>query len=415
MPGAVRKPSRLSRLFWIVGVPLIVAGSAYGIASGYFHLTAARAATRAEAELRDGRIASARSSLEWVLWFHPRNSHANLALGKIEAADAATDKAIECFRIIPAGDDLHRSASFQLAKSLALDGQLTAAEAELEQYIGRYRPTQRVWDLYFRVLYLQSRTRDVVSLFERKFAANPDSLSDVRFLLKAEFVPQEPQETLGLLEIIHNRHPGDVNVQVALAIALNRVDEENRAEELLRDVLDRQPGHHRARIVLAQWLADRQEFESAEDVLWRSGGYPDPGDAAGIAADDRFWSVSSRLAERNAEAQRALQYIDRALQLRANDKQYLTQRAQILRQLSKKEEAAVAAQQSVEAGRAEHDLYLLALDLENRPVSVADCELAAQSYRKLGREERAELWDRLGQQIDRTRDFNSALEGTSTR
>ena len=265
------------------------------------------------------------------------------------------------------------------------------------------------------MLYLQSRTRDVISLFERKFAADSNSLSDVRFLLKAEFVPQEPQETLDLLEIIHNKHPGDVNVQVALAIALNRVDEETRAEELLRDVLGRQPRHHRARIVLAQWLAARQEFESAEHVLWQTGGYPDPADAAGIATDDRFWSVSSRLAERNAEAERALQYIDRALQLRAHDKQYLAQRAQILRQLSKKEEAAVAAQQSVEAGKTEHDLYLLALDLENRPIGVADCEMAAQSYRKLGRPQRAELWERLAQQIDRTREINPAPEGVSIR
>lgn len=95
-----------------------------------------------------------------------------------------------------------RMASIQLATALALDGQITAAESELKQYLQRYEPTDSIWDLYFRLLYLQTRMRDVISLFEQKLSRPPQTLTDARFLLKAEFVPQDPVETRATLEDI---------------------------------------------------------------------------------------------------------------------------------------------------------------------------------------------------------------------
>jgi tetratricopeptide (TPR) repeat protein len=403
--------SRHTRRFRILGIILAVAGFLYGAVSGYFYLTATQVAARAELEFRRGQIASARNRLDWVLWFHSHNASANLVLGKIELASGATREAIACFRIIPPDSSLHKMAGIQLATALILDGQITAGEAELKQYLRRYEPTEAVWDLYFRLLYLQTRTRDVISLFEQKLSRPPQLLTDARFLLKAEFVPQDPSETLTTLEEILRKHPDDINAQVALAVGLLRGGEFTRADLLLRSALDRQSDHHRARIVLAQWLADQQKFSAAEDVLWNAADAPDAGRADGIAQDDRYWSLSSRLAERKGETERALQYIDRALQIRENDKQYLSQRAQILRQLLQPEEATITAQQSIEAGQIEQELYLLARQFENRPISLTDCQAVAGLYRKLGRRMRAELWDQLAAQMKQTQAAKSELEG----
>ena len=388
-------------MYRILSLILAVAGFSYGTVSGYFYLTASQAAARAELELRREQVASARSRLKPVLWFHPHNAPANLALGKIELASGATEEAITCFRMIPPDSSLHGMASIQLATALALDGQITAAEAELKQYLQRYEPRESVWDLYFRLLYLQTRTRDVISLFEQKLSRPPQSLADARFLLKVEFVPQDPSETRATLEEIRRKHPDDVNAQVAMAIVLLRSGEFTRADQLLRSVLGHQPDHHRARIVLAQWLADQQQFSAAEEVLWQATGDADHPKTDGIEQDDRYWSLSSELAEQRGETELALRYIDRALQVRDNDRQYLAQRAQILRQLLKPEDATIAAQQSIEAGQIEQQLFLLARQFENRPISLTDCQTVAGLYGKLKRLMRAELWEQLAAEMEK--------------
>jgi tetratricopeptide (TPR) repeat protein len=396
---------------------LAVTGFCYGAVSGYFYFMSAQVAERAELELRRGRVASARSRLDWLLWFHPHNAAANLVLGNIEKASGATEAAIACFRMIPPDSSLHPMASVQLATALILDGQITAGEAELKQYLRRYEATEAVWDLYFRLLYLQTRTRDVISLFEQKLGRPPQSLTDARFLLKAEFVPQDPGETRATLEEILRKHPDDTNAQVAMAVVLLRGGELTRADQLLRSALDRQPDHHRGRIVLAQWLADQQKFSEAESVLWQTTGDPEPDSnpdqdgAGGIALDDRYWSLSSRLAEQKGETERALRYIHRALEIRDNDKQYLSQRAQILRLLLNPKDATFAAQQSIEAGQIEQELFLLARQFENRPISLTDCQTVAGLYRKLRRQKRAELWDQLAAQMKQTQAGTSEPEG----
>ena len=181
--------------------------------------------------MKRGQLASARSRLDWVLWFHPRNAAANLVMGKIEFASGATEEAIACFRVIPQSSSIHRTASIELANALTMNGQITAAEVELKQHLQRYEPTESVWDLYFRLLYLQTRTRDVISLFEQKLSQPPQSLSDARFLLKAEFVPQDPSETLATLEEILRRHPEEINAQAShrmIATGVSVVDLRNR-------------------------------------------------------------------------------------------------------------------------------------------------------------------------------------------
>lgn len=404
LPGRKKK-------YRILVILLAAGGFLYGTVSGYFYFTSAQLAERAELELRRGQLDSARSQLDWVLWFHSRNASANLVLGKIELASGATEKAIHCFRVIPPDSSLHQKASFQLATALALNGEITAAETEIKQYLQHYEPTEAIWDLHFRLLYLQTRMRDVITLFERKLRTGPPSLSDAKFLLKAEFVPKDPSEALAALEEIHRRHPDDVNAEVALAIALLRGGEFDRADQLLRSALGHQPDHHGARLALAQWLADQQNFPAAEEVLWQAGGVPDPDRTDGLAADDRYWSLSSRLAERKGDKETALRCIDRALQIRDNDKQYLSQRSQILRQLQKPEEATTAAQQSIEAGQIEQELFLLARQFETRPISVTDCETVAGLYRKLKRPKRAELWDQLAVQMKRTEVATPEREG----
>ena len=389
---------------------LAVVGFSYGAVSGYFYLTSAQLAERAELELKRGRVASARSRIDWLLWFHPHNAAANLALGEIELASGATQEAIECFRFVPPDSSLHPMASIQLATALTLDGQITAAEAELKEYLWRYEATESVWDLYFRLLYLQTRTRDVISLFEQKLSKSPQSLTDARFLLKSEFVPQDPSETRAALEEILRKHPDDMNAQVAMAVVLLRGVESTRADQLLRSVLDRQPDHHRARIVMAQRLADQQMFSEAQNVLWQMTGDPDQDGVDRIAQDDRYWSLSSRLAEQKGETERALRYIDRALQIRDNDRKYLSQRAQILRQLLKPEAATVAAQQSIEAGQIEQELFLLARKFENQPISLTDSQTVAGLYRKLRRPIRAALWEQLAAQMEQTQAAPSELE-----
>ncbi|MEZ6129886.1 MAG: tetratricopeptide repeat protein [Planctomycetaceae bacterium] len=393
----------------------MVAVVPYLFASAYFHFTSTRIAVRAEADLLRGRISSAQALLNWVLWFHPDNPRANLALGKIELAAGNANEAIKRLRRIPEESDLYAAASLQVATTLAFDGQLTLAEEELERYFQRCVPAQAAWDLYFRILYLQSRTRDVISLLERKLNFGTVALSDAKFLLKAEFVPQDPGEGLEVLQEIHRKHPADINAQVALAISLRRRNQASESERLLRSALDREPGHLRARIMLAQWLADQPEIQLAKEVLWQRSGYPALSLTEPIAQDDRFWQLSSRLAERDQEISLALQYIDRALEIRVRDKRYLSQRAQILRRLSDKSAANIAAQLSVEAGQIEQTLYLMSREFENRPIDATDCHEVAELYRRLGRPSRSQVWERLERQLVETQSVNKMLRRTTAQ
>jgi tetratricopeptide (TPR) repeat protein len=151
-------------------------------------------------------------------------------------------------------------------------------------------------------------------------------------------------------------------------------------------------------------------FSAAVEVLWKTTSDADHAKTDGIAQDDRYWSLSSRLAEQKGETERALRYIDRALQIRDNDRKYLSQRAQILRQLLKPEAATVAAQQSIEAGQIEQELFLLARKFENQPISLTDCQTVAGLYRKLRRPIRAALWEQLATQMGQAQAAPAELE-----
>jgi tetratricopeptide (TPR) repeat protein len=411
MFGAFAGGAQGKRRYRVLYAVLAVAALLYGAGSGYFFWAAPRLARQAELELKRGQVDDARRQLDWVLWFHRNNAHANLVLGRIELASGALNEAIRCFRNISATSSVHEQASLEIAKALALNGQITAAELELKEFLKRYEPIESFWDLYFRLMYLQTRTRDVIALFEKKLSTPPQTLSDAGFLLKAEFVPQDPRDTLEPLEEIVRKHPDDINAQVALAFGLLRGREVTRADQLLRNALDRQPDHHQARLVLAQWLSDKNKFSEAESILWQTSGAPNPDSTDEISSDDRYWSLSSRLAEQNGKTELALQYIDRALRIRDYDKKYLSQRSQILRQLSRPQEATIAAQQSVEAGQIEQELFLLAREFENRPISMADCQVVASLYLKLKRPGRAELWGQLAAQLKQNQPATSDLEG----
>lgn len=380
---------------------LLVCVAGYLAGSLYFYISAGRLAARATVLALRGDTDSARESLETLLWFHPYNPDANLAIGKVELKVGALEKAIRYFRAVPPESRLHQKASYELAKTLALDGQLTAAEAELEVYLLEFTPTEQLWNLYFRLLYLQARTRDVVRLFERKYSSGDGLVSDAKFFLKAEHVPQEPRQTLKLLSSICSRHPRDVNSRVALAIALERTNESSKGISLLRDIVREHPDHDRARITLSRWLASRQEFRGARDVLWTHGTFPDV-DATEIEtihSDDRYWSLSSQLAEQESHLDRALEYIDRALQIRSGTAKYLSQKGQILRQLSRVDDANVAAEQALKSGETELELFLLARELEHKELCSDDCNRAALLYGRLGRADRVKLWSGFAERL----------------
>lgn len=383
---------------WLLALPPL----SYVLMSVYYLVRAEQIVRRAELHLirREQGIEPSRDSLQRLLWFHPSYSKARLVLAKVELSAGASQQAISHLKSINDHDAPHSEASFLLAKTYALNGQLLPAESELKTYLDSYSPSEPVWSLYFRILYLQTRTRDVLALFERKFASEMESLTELPLMLKAEFVPQDPIASLAALEEMFLRNPADNNVRIALALARRRAGDFESSESLLRQVLAETPKHVRGRILLAQWLSEEQRFIDASDVLWSGDTMPEFPSDEKITKDDRFWAISSRLATAQQEDEPALSYINIALRIRPRDKAYLSLRSQILRQLRRREDAADVAKKSIAAGKVEQELFSLANQLQSRRVTPEDCVDVAGCFRRLERGSRAVLWDRLGFQLE---------------
>lgn len=393
------------------GAVLLLPFLMYFGTSWYLKSMSNQFALKSEKFLAARDTASARENLKWLLWFHPNDPQGLLISGKIEFADGSIENAIECFRGVPLESPFHEQAGFAWAQALAMDGQLTKAEDQLKRHFEQHAPSEEAWNLYFRLLYLQLRIRDASKLLEKKLAANPNDLSDLRHLLKADFVPQEPLESLPTLEEIHRKHPEDLNGQFALAMCRIRTGETSRAEQLLRSVLNQNPVSPRARIVLARLLIERHNFTSARKILWgKNETASSMDDSERLKRDDRFWSLSSRLAEEHADINAALQYMDRALEIKHNDQKHLSRRAQLLRRMSRKAEAAEVTRMLIEVGRTEQELFSMATQMQNGRISAADCKKIAMLYRKLGRTTRADAWDRFRDQVNQKKNWQPQFQ-----
>jgi tetratricopeptide (TPR) repeat protein len=374
---------------------------AWGI---YVRNTAGEALKRAAVHLRKSESAAARQALQWLLWFEPQHAEALHLTGLSYLSEENYPSAIAALQRVDAGSRVHADAQLALASALLTDRQWQRAEAELAAHLRRYPRSIKAVRLLSGLLLGELRQREAVLLLEdflRRAEMDglsaEDELTLLRDLAAAEFHAPAADACEPALREASERHPQQPAVLLALGQCAALAGRTAEAQTLLNEALQQMPDNWQARMTIGRFHADQGQVDAAEAVFKES----QPGVAAsasepvGLEADDRVWELLCRIAELRGDFPRALNAIDRAVSLRAGDKEYQARRARLLQRLGRTQEAQRAYERSHELARADLDLWNLSRDIGGRIPTAAECDRMAKNYDILDRRLQAAAWQRL--------------------
>lgn len=387
---------------------IIVAGlgcAAYWAVGVYVRNTSGSTLRRAAALVQRERSAETREALKWLLWFDPANSAAHHLAGMSYLQEQNFSAAIRSLQRVGQDSRGHADARISLAGALIADRQLEPAEAVLSRHLIQEPGSLMAARMLSGLLLTQLRPRDAMQVLEEflsRTQSPPPSPADqlliLRDLATAEFHPPAPEQCMATLREALERFPDQPRVRLALGQCVWKSGDSAPAEPHLRNAQQQRPGDLQALFVLGEFLLDTQQTDAA-DALLRKEVTPDapvwnpshitPED------DDRYWSLRSRVSERNQDYEAALRDIERALTLRSGDKEYETRRGRLLQRLNRPDESQRAYSRSHELARAELDLWNLTRELGVRQPSRPECERVAELYAQLGRTIPAQEWRRL--------------------
>lgn len=383
-----------------------VAGGLYLAAAAYVHRTSEASLRRAVLLAQMDEPLRAREALRWLLWFepdHPGALHLT-GLSYLQQGDYAA--AIEYLQRVKENTALHAEVQATLAGALLADQQFQRAEAVLSAQVSRYPKSIIARRQLGGLLLTERRRREAVHVLEEYIRvtvtdslALADRLLMLRDLATAEFHPPAADRCLPTLEESLRRHPHQPAVRAALAHCYWEVGRPHEAETQAREILQQNSENGQARWILGTLLLERGDFDAAEAAL---AGHPEGSFAPSALVepwDDRFWELRSRIAEARGEFGEAIAALDRAVELRPQNREYESRRARLLQRLQRTEDAQAAYARAHAWARAELDLWDLSRDLGVRTPAAAECLRMAQLYEALGRKWQATAWRRLREQL----------------
>ncbi|MEM7356243.1 MAG: tetratricopeptide repeat protein, partial [Acidobacteriota bacterium] len=195
---------------------------------------------------------------------------AELALARVALSEGEIKRALDHSRraldAAPSSESLLRFFA-----TVALDAGLTSVAAPSVETLARMDPASGEYAFMVGRVWIQlGKTGEASEALLRAIELDPDLLPARRELALAfgaesrfEASKQHLELFLGALEDPWR----DLDAQAALAEAEQRLGDSTAAEARAQQVLEKAPGHARARLVLGLVLADRGEFERARSEL----------------------------------------------------------------------------------------------------------------------------------------------------
>ena len=395
---------RVARLACLVGVgTLIVVLSFAGFAMRAridFH----NAMARAQELLSQGSPADARRALDEVLRSDTDNADALILVGKCLVAEEAFDEAAEVFSRVPVDSPWHEEASlseaFAYLHNLRFDAGEEALVRHLERYpVGPEHPNSQAAHEELKWVYFnQFRRRELEELLQASLARNPENHALRVDLLNIEFRRQLAQEGVGHLKTVNEKQPGQPGILLALGYCCWKLGDVETAWKHIRAAMDLRPEHLETRFVAAEILMMQNELDSVEALLALDDD-ASPSLRERFEKDDRWWWLRSKLVVLRADEERALEYVDKALDLRPSELQYVFHRGVRLQVLGRSEEAAETLTGAKELEACESRLNEIVRSGALEMPTVEVCLEVAELCEKRGRRMEADHWRCEARQI----------------
>jgi len=317
----------------VAALVLVALGSCFAV--WYLLPTPSIAQARRHVDSGDGK--AARLELQKILAARPQNAEALMMLGDLLRTDGNRPEAASCYlRVQPEASEF-RQAGVNLAETLLEMSDLAGSELQMARHLESFPGERLIWDELRWMCFNQFRTRDVDELSHWWLKGHPDDSQALIHLLLGVFRPQVPQEGADYLRQIDEQVPGQVSVMRALAWAAwqsGRIDESKR---LMNDAWQLSADDPRTRLLSAEILIEEQDYEAAARTLGESPISID-GEVFGGQVDRWHW-LRSRILQQQDEMAEALSQLDRAIELRSNNLEYIHARALLLRQQGRDAEA----------------------------------------------------------------------------
>ena len=385
-----RKPSHWLRLGIIGGVCLGLLGATWLLAAWYVNANATSTLKTAEGFLDKQDTDAVRRSLSWLLFFEPQNRGAQLLQGMSYHMDSRFDEAIRVFEQIPERSREFEDANFALAVTLKLDLQLDRAEQVLRNLLRRF-PRSDAARQELVLLYMKEfRKRDAIEVLMDRWRSDPSDLSVLPDLLRFHMEMNTPQADALYLEQADQQHPGQPAVILALAHAYWKMGRIDDAQDYFLKALDKNAGDSSALLLAAEFYVDTGRFDDAERLLGEANSSQAP-DYAGTGNEDRYRALRAKLSEVKGDLKRAFEEADRATKLRPYDKDYLSQKARLLRRLGRSVEAESVAQRLVDM-EAAYWSFVTGKEPDFQNLSPERCREIAEIMERLGHSDQAAGW-----------------------
>jgi tetratricopeptide (TPR) repeat protein len=272
------------------------------------------------------------------------------------------------------------------------------AERVLTEVLASHPESVRVRDELRWMYFNQFRSHELESLLEDGLRVRPQDFSLAVDLLMSEFRPQNPREVVGYWERAASRQGEQARVLATLGYCYARVGDSEQAEQALQSAVDLCPSDVLVRIRAAEFLIDRGDWSSAEQLLnWPAAEQPShPHDE--IYQDQVLWN-QSLVAESQGDMVAALQRIEQALERRPNELRYVQRRGALLRLVGRSDEAAdcFARANRLESYVGRLTEIVLSGDLENPTREL--CSEIADICQQRGKPIQAETWKRAAAHV----------------
>jgi tetratricopeptide (TPR) repeat protein len=249
--------------------------------------------------------------------------------------------------------------------------------------------------LYFN----QFRSHELETLLEDGLRVRPHDFSLAVDLLMSEFRPQNPREVLGYWERAASRQGDQARVLATLGYCYARVGDTKQAERAFQTAIDLGPDDGLVRLRVAEFLIDRGEWSSAEQLLsWTDN--ERSGDSKELLYRDQFLWNQSLVAESRGHLDAALKCIEQSLQRRPEELRCVQRRGTLLQLLGRTDEAAdcLARANHLESYFGRLTEIVLSGDLENPTPEL--CREIADICQQRGKSIQAQTWQHAAAYVE---------------
>jgi len=336
-----------------------------------------------------GDVPQARAQVKWLHFLSPSNPIALHVLGMCEEIEGNRTNAIGFYQQAVTesslGSDLHQQASIRLGISLSEERLFDRAEDVLTTHIEQYPESNQPRAILKTIYVSQLRLTEAYRVLISAIGDTSDNQFILLELLSVENYPNANDVVTYMIDILKD-HPRQASVHLALGVAYWRTGDFQNARPQFREALTLRPNDRRFRIVAAEfYLEDGRQQESMALV---DNTPPDDN-------DDHYWSLRSRIAERENRFEDAVSYMDNALRIDPAERRYIYSKARLLQRLGKSAQAEMLHTQVNRIAAASLELLGLSLQMAKVSPNADDIVRLGDQYELAERPQVADAWRSL--------------------